>query len=154
QLAFSLGALPGETPSRALAKLARRDGADSWFRLAVLSSVNGRAGAVFGLLIAEKDFRASGPGRQLLGALATLIGSANRTNEVAALIQGLNSLPESEQALGRDLVRDLVAKLPASSRGQLSGAGSGKAGALLAELLRDALQTAPDGKRPVADRVA
>src|SRR5262249_8950880 len=73
QLAFSLGAVPGELSSRALAKLARRDGGDSWFRLAVLSSVNSRAGEVFRLLIENKDFRASGHGRELLGTLATLI---------------------------------------------------------------------------------
>jgi HEAT repeat protein len=47
QLAFSLGAVRGEMPGRALAKLARRDGGDSWFRLAILSSVNGRAGEVW-----------------------------------------------------------------------------------------------------------
>jgi putative membrane-bound dehydrogenase-like protein len=159
QLAFSLGAIQDEMSSRALAKLARRNGGDSWFRLAILSSVNGRAGEVFRLLIEDKDFRTSNPGRELLGALAALIASANRKNEMTALIQGLNALPESEQALLRDLVRHLVAKLPASGRGgrtdlSLSHAGGGKAEAVLADLLRDALKTAPDEKRAVADRVA
>jgi putative membrane-bound dehydrogenase-like protein len=154
QLAFSLGAVQGEMPSRALAALARRDGGDPWCRLAILSSVNGRAGEVFRLLIEDRDFRASSPGRVLLGPLATLIGSTNHKKEMAALVQGLNTLPESEKALLRDLVRSLVAKRPASDRNSLAVAIGGKAGAVLAELLRDALKTAPAEKRPVAERVA
>src|SRR5262249_48248146 len=51
QLAFSLGAVRGDTPSQSIARLAGRDGADSWCRLALLSSVNSRAGKVFRLLI-------------------------------------------------------------------------------------------------------
>jgi putative heme-binding domain-containing protein len=154
QLAFSLGAVRGEMSSQALAKLARRDSADSWCRLAILSSVNSRAGEMFRLLAEDKDFRSSGHGRAMLGALATLIGSANRKSEMAALVQTLNALPESENALLRDLVRKLVEKLPASGRGQLAGADGGKVGGVLSELLRDALKIARDEKRPVADRVA
>src|SRR5206468_5800773 len=82
QLAFSLGAVRGEMPSRALVKLARRDGADSSFRLAVLSSVNGRAGTVVRLLLADLEFRAAPHGRILLLALAGLIGSASRGDEI------------------------------------------------------------------------
>jgi putative heme-binding domain-containing protein len=152
QLAFSLGAVQGEMPSRGLAKLAGRDGGDPWFRLAVYSSVNGRAGAVFRLLVEDNAFRRADHGPQILGTLATLIGSANRKSEIAAFVQGLNALPESEKSLGRDLVRNLVVKLPSSGRGQL--AGGGKAEVILAELLHDALKTAPDEKLPAAERVA
>jgi putative membrane-bound dehydrogenase-like protein len=153
QLAFSLGALRGDKPNQALAKLARRDGGDPWCRLAVLSSVNARAAEVFRLLIEKKGFRTSGHGRAMLGTLARLIGSANRKDEMTALVQSLNALPESEHALLRDLVRNLVAKLPAAGRDRLVGAGGGRAGAALAGLLREALKTALDEKRPVADRV-
>jgi putative membrane-bound dehydrogenase-like protein len=154
QLAFSLGAVPGEMPSPALAKLARRDGGDSWCRLAILSSVHGRAGEVFRLLIADKVFHASKYGREMLGTLAKLIAAADRKKEMACLIQSLNSLPDSESALLGYLVRELVAKLPASDHEQLRGTQAGKVGAVLADLLRAALATAPDEKRPVADRVA
>src|SRR5262249_14075959 len=107
QLAFSLGAVVGEMPNRALGKLALRDGADSWFRLAILSSVNGRAGEVFRLLLADPEFRAAAHGRALLAALASIIGAANRSDEVAALVQGLDALPEGEQALTKEIVRGL-----------------------------------------------
>jgi putative heme-binding domain-containing protein len=56
--------------------------------------------------------------------------------------------------LPQDLVRNLLTKLPASSRNQFVKAGGGQAEAILADLLRDALTTAPDEKRSVADRVA
>jgi putative heme-binding domain-containing protein len=154
QLAFSLGAIQGDIPNQPLAKLARRDGADPWCQLAVLNSVNTRAGEVFRLLAEDKDFRTSGHGREMLGTLATLIGSANRNNELAGFVQALNALPEGENALLRDLVCNLVMKLPASSRGKFAGAHGGKVGAVLADLLRDALKIAPNEKRPVADRVA
>jgi putative membrane-bound dehydrogenase-like protein len=154
QLAFSLGAVQGEMPSRALVKLAICDGTNSWFRLAILSSVNGRAGEVFRLLLANEGFRAAGGGSQMLGSLATLIGSANRPNEMAAFVQGLNALPASERALGRELVRSLVVKLPASGRGQLAGAGGGRAEAIFTDLLRAAPKTAADERSPVSDRVA
>src|SRR5438552_5499717 len=113
QLAFSLGAVRGEMPGRALVKLARRDGSDPWFRLAILSSVNGRAGEVFGLLLADREFRATAHGRELLTALAAVIGGANRADEVAALTRGIDALPKGEEALEREIVRNLVVKLPA-----------------------------------------
>src|SRR5205085_2463074 len=120
----------------------------------ILSSVNGRAGDVFRLLAEDKAVRTSSAGRELLARLATLIGAANRKNELTAFLQALNNLPESENALSRDLVRKLAAKLPASARRQLSGSDAGAAGNILADLVRDALKTAPDQKRPVAERVA
>src|SRR3989442_5032042 len=59
QLAFSLGSVSGEMPNRALVKLARRDGGDSSFRLAILSSANGRAGELVRLLVADTELRAA-----------------------------------------------------------------------------------------------
>ncbi len=154
QLAFSLGAIPGDAATRALAGLAPRDADNSWLRLAILSSANGRAGELFRMLSENSAVRTSSDGRELLTKLAALIGSANRKNEIATFLQSVNSLPANENTLCAELVRKLVAKLPTSSRGQLSGSRGGKAGAILAELARGAMQTAPDAQRPVAQRVA
>jgi putative heme-binding domain-containing protein len=109
---------------------------------------------VFRLLVADKDFRTTKHGRETLGTLAKLIGVADRKNEMASLILSLNALPDSESALLGYLVRELVVKLPASGHEQLEGVQAGKVGAVLADLLRAALATAPDEERPVADRVA
>jgi putative heme-binding domain-containing protein len=151
QLAFSLGAVPGERPNRALVKLARRDGGDPWLRLAVLSSVHGRAGEVFRQLLADPGFRAAAPGRELLLGLAGVVGSAGRAEEVAAVARGLEALPAGEQPLARAVVRALAARLPAGAAARLAG---GKAGELLPGLLRDAQQAAADDQRPAAERAA
>jgi putative membrane-bound dehydrogenase-like protein len=154
QLAFSLGAVRGEASTRALARLALRDGGDAWFRLAVLSSSGDRAEDLFRLLIADKGFRTAAHGRTLLTALVTQIGAANSKKDVAAVAQGIDALPGDEKVLARELVRGLVSRQPAAARDHLTGTASATVAALLGELLRDARQTAPDGKRSVAARVA
>src|SRR5207302_3659427 len=63
-------------------------------------------------------------------------------------------LPESERAVTKEIVRRLVVKLPATGREQFARLAGNKAGAILTDLLRDALKTAPDEKRIVAERVA
>src|SRR6185295_6106808 len=78
QLAFSLGAFPSETAVRSLVKLAQRDGTDSWFRLAILSSVNGRQGEVFRRLIGRKEFRTAAHGQTMLTDLAVQVGAGGR----------------------------------------------------------------------------
>jgi putative membrane-bound dehydrogenase-like protein len=154
QLAFSLGNVQGPMPTRALTRLALRDGSDLWFRLAILSSLSERAGEVFRLLIADPGFRATAHGRTLLTTLATQIGAADRKPDMAAVIQALDALPASEQHLAQDLVRGLAARQSAAARAQLTGAAGGKAKTILADLLRDARKTAPNEKRAAADRVA
>jgi len=84
----------------------------------------------------------------MLLALAGLIGSANRADEIDAVAASLDALPKEERSLAQDLGRAMIVKL---SRAGLEGS---KAGALLENLLRDALKTAPDDKAPVNDRVA
>ncbi len=153
QLAFSLGAMPGESSSRALARLARRDGRDPWVQVAILSSLSNQAGEVYRLLLADPSFRRTTHGRALLSALATQIGAANRPKDVAAVVQDLDTLAEDESELARELVRSLVSRQSAAVREQLGSIAGGKAKAILAELLRQARTTAPDGKQKIPARV-
>jgi putative membrane-bound dehydrogenase-like protein len=154
QLAFSLGAVTTETAVGSLAKLAQRDGADSWFRLAVLSSVNGRQGDVFHRLIARKEFRTAAHGQTMLTDLAVQVGAAGRTDALADVVKAIDDLPGEETALARTLVGSLVSKATPGVREQLTGAASGKAGAILADLLRDARKVSADPKQKDADRAA
>ncbi|MBI1913960.1 MAG: c-type cytochrome [Planctomycetes bacterium] len=154
QLAFSLGVVQGEMPGRALARLAVRDGADSWVRLAILTSAGKCAGDVFGRLMADRQFRSTAHGRTLVTALATQIGAAGRGGDVAAVVKVLGELAEGEKTLAQDVVRHLVSKQSPAARGRLTGAAGGKAGALFADLLREARKTAVDEKRPPAERAA
>jgi putative membrane-bound dehydrogenase-like protein len=151
QLAFSLGAVPGAEAGRALVKLALRDAANSWVRLAILSSISDRSSAIFDQLLADQAFRASGHGRILLTTLAGQVGAAGRKDDVTALIRSLDGLGASDKALLSDIVRALATRLPTSARAQLT---TGKAGELFAGLLRDAQATALQEKSKVPERVA
>lgn len=152
QLAFSAGSLPGDLPTRILTALAPQDYQDPWFRLAILSSAHQRAGELFRRLLANSDFRNSTAGRSLLGSLALQVGTAGRKEEVAIVLQGLESLPEKK--LAQEIIGQLVSKASPAVRTLLTGVAAGKAGAILTDLVRDARRTAADDKQPVAERVA
>src|SRR5262249_41142119 len=130
------------------------DGADSWFRLAILSSVNGRQGEVFRRLIARKEFRTAAHGRTMLADLAVQVGAAGRTDALADVVKAIDGLAGEEKALARALVRSLVSKATPRVREQLTDAASGKAGAILTDLLRDARRVSADPKQKDADRAA
>lgn len=151
QTAFTLGRIEGQ--AHALATLARRDGADSWMRLAILCSSYRCAGELFGLLAADGNFRATPHGRTILGTLAAQIGAANKDHDVAAVLKPLAGLAETDKALARELVIQLVSKQPALAA-RFTGANSGQVRAILAGLLSDAKQTATDEKKAPAARVA
>jgi putative membrane-bound dehydrogenase-like protein len=155
QLAFSLGELPGTKPAAALAALAIRDGADRWVRVAVLSSITGRAGEVFRRLAGNADFRAERYSRTFLTTMAVQIGAAESTGDLAAVLKTLNDgTLASEQPLARDVMAALVSKMPAATRARLTGVAEGKAGAILAGLLSEARKTAVDDKKSAAARAA
>lgn len=154
QLAFSLGAVQTETAVRSLVKLALRDGADSWFRLAILSSANGRQGEIFRRLMTQKEFRTATHGRTMLADLAMQVGAGGRKDALADVVKALDELPVGEALLAQALVRSLVSKATSGVRDQLAGAATGKAGAILADLLRDARRLCIDPDQKDADRAA
>ena len=154
QLAYSLGAAGGREATAALVKLATADGADSWMRLAIQTSLHSSAGIAFGTLAGNKEFRRTIHGQMLLKALADQIGLVNRQNEIAVVLRSVQSLPGEEKSLAEGLVQALVKEQKGKAREKLLSAAGGKAGELLSELLATAQQTASDAEKPVADRVA
>jgi len=153
QLAFSLGAAESTGRNGALVELAAKDAADPWMRVAMFSSLAEGAGDVFQRLASRKSFRSSRHGREFLATLAELIGAANRTNDVVALLQALDNLPEGERALSEDWVQALARKQKGQARRQLLAAAGGRAAEILARMLQDAKQLAADDQRAVEQRV-
>ena len=153
QLAFSLGALPGERAAAALAALAIRDGDDPWVRLAILSSVTACAGEVFTRLAGDAGFRTWRQGRGFLTALAgrpawrtaatTWPGSSARSTA---------RWPASRLWRAASSWR-LMDGLPARGRGWPAARG-GRVRCDPRGLLADARTTATDAKKPVAARTA
>ncbi len=149
QAAFSLGAFSGRVRNTALTKLALRDGGDKWMRLAIQSSLNRGAEDVFRKLVADEKFRKTSVGRSLLRTLATQVGTANRSNEVAVVLKSLNELPETQKSLTQSLIASLVSKQP---KGRLKSAIDGKTAEILAVMLKESRAIAFDTKRTENER--
>ena len=152
QLLFSLGELPPDAArDRALATLARRDPADRWMRLALVSSLGAGVADVFQALVDDQDFRRQEAGQVLLTALAQQAGSAGKKEDVAAVIAVVDSLPEADQALTGQLVRGLsegAARQGGSLDKILAGRSGGRTREVLAKLVTDAQATARDNDQP------
>ena len=99
QLAFSLGGLADESRLPALARIARRDSADRWMRLAIMTALKDGADRVFTELLADKVYRATRGGRQMLGELARMIARKNRPVEVDRLLAAFGKVPANEDAV-------------------------------------------------------
>jgi len=151
QLAFSLGEFQGEDVTRALMRLIRTDGKDAWFRLAILSSANGRAGDLFRFLFAKKDLRDARHGRILLHELADEIGAASRPRDIGKVVKALRDLGDAEKDLRRELSLALVSKQPATDRERLLKKEP-TLRTLLDDLLREACWTAADSRRGDKER--
>lgn len=154
QLAFSLGKIYGVKTGPALAKIARRDGADSWFRLAVLCSSKPVAGSLFSELISDTDYRTSANGKALLNSLAGQIGSAHRPKDLTAAIQSVDQLPAAEQAFAAELVQSMLRRLPAAGRPLFAKLATGRTQEILDAQLKSAKKVAASESAKVPSRVA
>ncbi len=156
QLAFTLGEMTASSRIAALARLAQRDGADPWARLAVLSSLSEGAGQAFSLLAGEKSYRATPSGQQMLGALARQIGLAKRTDEVGQVLKAVIAMKGEESTQAGAVLRELSQGLNKSGSAlrEALAATDASAGKVLDELLSAARKTAADakGRRPPAPR--
>jgi putative membrane-bound dehydrogenase-like protein len=95
QLAFTLGQVRHVGRMEALAEILRRDEADKWVQLAVLSSLNEGAGEMFGVLMSDANFRNHILGEAFLRELLLMIGTKNDPAEVASVLGYLRTMPES-----------------------------------------------------------
>jgi putative heme-binding domain-containing protein len=134
-LAFSLGAMQGTKPARALAALAFRDAGDPWMRMAILSSVSACTCEVFHRLADNAGFRSSPNGHALLTALAAQTGAAERADDLAAVLKELDGSLAADKRLSGDIVMALLSRASAASQVQLRAAGGGHAQAILAGIL-------------------
>ncbi len=154
QLAFSLGAAPGPTATRALVRIALQDSADSWIQLAVLSSLHQNAGAAFESLAVDAGFRKTPHGVALLSTLAEQIGGAGNEGEIALVVRSVAGLPEAETSLKETLVKALVARQNDAGRKKLLAAAGGQTSELLAGVIAAAKATAIDSKADDGKRTA
>ncbi|MEX2176210.1 MAG: PVC-type heme-binding CxxCH protein [Pirellulaceae bacterium] len=155
QLAFSLGELPASAQRNlALAALGKRDGADGYVRIAMLSSLGRGAGEVLTALAADAKYRDTKPGQELLGSLATQIGKQARADDVAELLKTLARLTAENSPAMPAIVQRLALRDGTPLARQVAAATGGKAESLMKQLLAEAAETAASGDRPLKARVA
>jgi putative membrane-bound dehydrogenase-like protein len=152
QLAFALGETPRAVRLQGLKRLAVRDAADRWMRLAILSSLAEGAGELFAALISNSALRASREHRPLLEELAQLVGRQSDQRQTIAAITAIADLPTEDDggasclmALARSLGGE---KLEALVRDQNLADLAGRLETLAAEARR----TAVDPQAPLQQR--
>ncbi len=156
QLAFSLGEISDPAVSAALAKILKRDAADPWVRMAVFSSLAHGAGSVFTELTADKSWRATPEGREVLHALARYIGRQNQREDLDAVLPVLESLPADDLATSAAIVRGLsegMARQSGTLESKLSAVAGDEAVKILRGMLATARTVATDEGRPTGERV-
>ncbi len=153
QLAFSLGAFRGPSSTRALSQLAQTDGRDKWVRLAILSSAGEGADSLFSLLAARDDVRSTKHGRDLILALVQQISVRGRISEVSVVLRSLEGLAEQDKTLRDAVVKTLLEKQNDKMRESILSAAGGRAGVILASVLKQATTEALDADASVSQRV-
>ena len=155
QAAFSLGELPGTRSRRRRSPRWRSaTGRTPGCAVAILSSVSGCAGEVFGQLAGNAPFRDATHGRAFLLTLAAQCGATGRPDDLAAVLNAVDRPPASDRTLSRDIVAASLSRMPAAALAKFREANAGKVEVILAGLLVDARKTAVDDKKPTTARAA
>ncbi len=156
QLAFTLGEIPGDKATAALAAIAARDATDRWVRLAVLSSATGRTGDLFAHLAADPEWRSTAGGRTLLEQLAEQTGLHGRADQVDEMAESLEKFTDDEKTLLHVVVRGLLRgmdSLDSPLRQTLVQRRDSVLARARAEMLDEARRRARDPKHPIERRV-
>lgn len=95
--------------SAALAQIARRDAADAWLRIAVLSSSSETAADLLADILADDD--APSAVAPLVRDLATVVGARHRPAEVSAALSSFGALDPSAEAIERQFLSGLAGGL-------------------------------------------
>jgi putative membrane-bound dehydrogenase-like protein len=152
QLAFSLGVYDGPVRDAALAKIALRDGDDSYMLFAVQSSVSESAGNVMAIVASDKSSRQSSAGQALISTLAAQVGRQQRSEDVTAVLRILSTNTDAQFA--QQLLTALAPKADSELAAQLAVATAGKSQELLESLLSEAREIAVNSEADVEARVA
>jgi putative membrane-bound dehydrogenase-like protein len=179
QLVLSLGDSDSDKVLEVLARLAELEGQDDWMEAAILSAVPNRSVRLAGILASRRGEK--GAGLSLLAPLASVTGARGQSEEIAALLRLIARLQgKLAAAMQAKILTGLTEGLSRHrSRPTISAEGQGALDQLLEnapaevkpQVLRvvgllqlknsrsvrtlraDALKTALDGERPVAERL-
>ena len=171
QVALALGDHPNSLASSGLADLALRDGQDTWFAGALLSSARSSSGAILAALVTNEAFaRNAGTNSiRLIKQLATIVGTRGNPLELESLLSTLNAPSEASSSsqvtwwksaiitgLGMGLPRHQGPLSPIQLPSLLSNPPDDLAQAVtgLRNLMRRNMATAMDPSASLTDRIA
>ena len=140
--------------NRALVEIAKRDGADGYVRVAVLSSLGQGAGEALAAIASDANFRDTPTGKELLASLATQIGKQQRADDIAETLKTLAALSKENAPALQIIVPKLAAREGTPLAEQIAAATGGKADALMRNLLASAAKTAAQEESPLRARVS
>src|SRR5205085_1934635 len=115
-------------------KLAKRDLADGYVRLAVLSSLAEGAGEALKQLASDSQVVDSKEGREMLASLAAQVGRQQRPADIAATMTALRGLAEANSPALPTIIQRLAAKSGTPLAEQIAKATGGKAETLMKSL--------------------
>ncbi|NQU25148.1 MAG: c-type cytochrome [Candidatus Nealsonbacteria bacterium] len=154
QAAFTLGEIPGDLATDALAAIAAADAGDRWIRLAVLSSSLNRAGELLARLASDAKCNNRPDGLALIEEMAEQTGLQDRADQVAEALRLIDSLGADRKQLVQAVVRGLGRGLDkAGSPLRQRLISGGKASVVLAAMVRESVELAGDVRQPVDRRV-
>ena len=154
QLAFSLGAVQGQTRNQALTQLVLSNHQNKWLSVAISSSLFQGAGFVFQKLSTEDAFLKSTTGQQFILTLATQIGTRQRADELAAVLQSLNNIQQRDTTLASKIMEALVKNIAGEQRAKLLATTGENAAMVLQQLIVESLSIAQSSKESPEKRAA
>lgn len=113
-VALHLGASKQPLTSIPLAAIARRDSANSWMRLAVLSSSSAVAHSLLADLVNDRGFAANPTGQAFLVQLAGIIGARREPNEIQRTLETIAT--QADDPIATSLSRALFLAFGTSLR--------------------------------------
>src|SRR5262249_44211762 len=140
QAALTLGAIPGASTTKALAKLAARSDNDSWTQTAILIAAAGRGGDVL------RDLPASAP-PAMRSPLAAPLGAGGDEKQIARLLALIGG--DAPDAVRLALLEGLAQGLAQSGK-SLTPLWDTPAAAPARKLFDGAARTAADSKKPAS----
>ncbi|MFM9962594.1 MAG: PVC-type heme-binding CxxCH protein, partial [Planctomycetaceae bacterium] len=149
QAAFSLAPFRGHPITNALTTLATSDGADPWMQLAILSSLDERRAEFLATVLADRTAMAKPHVRGMLNSIAVQIGVGGGKTEIVQTLRLIETLASAAETkpLAEELFRSLISKNPTAR-----GIEGGKAGEMLAAMIREARLVARDETKPAETR--
>jgi putative heme-binding domain-containing protein len=157
QLAYSLGRIDATRATASVyVQLALKDGADPYWRLAILAGVSAKAcPPIFTELLEARDFRRTDYGQAMLIAWAELMAADASGEATETILRGISTAATPEPVLARGLLRALGNRGSTKTLAYLAHPNVAPGVKILTQrLLGDAVLAARDSRKPVAERTA